>query len=266
MTPNAETAPLPAEIAEPAGASVGHAGPPPAFAGLEQGSEPGPPAAPRRIDRHYVAHEIFHLLHLEKGFLYTARELLLRPGASIRAFVGPERERHMKPVAFLIFSSLLFTLVSHVFHVDETYNAQVKLSFGKSSINGIMAWVQTHYGYANILSAVFYALSVRLFFRRQPYNFFEVMVLLCFVMGQGMLLLAVSAGLVGLVGERAYSIGLVVMGFGYPTWAIGQFFGPKRVGSYVRAFFAYALGYVLFYAAIVVVGLAADGVLKLLHG
>ncbi len=225
---------------------------------------PGPPAAPRRIDRHYVAHEIQHLLHLEKGFLYTARELLLRPGASVRAFIGTERERHMKPVAFLVFSSLLFTLVAHVFHADEIYNAQVQMSFGESSINGIMAWVQTHYGYANMLSAGFYAFGVRLFFRRQPYNFFEVMVLLCFVMGQEMLLLAVSAGLVGLLGERAYSIGLVVVGFGYPTWAIGQFFGPKKAGSYVRAFFAYTLGYLLFYVAIVAVGLATDGVLKLL--
>lgn len=72
----------------------------------------GQSATLKRIDKHYISHEIQHLLHFEKGVFYTAKELLIRPGNSIREFIGENRNKHMKPVAFLILTSLLisFTL------------------------------------------------------------------------------------------------------------------------------------------------------------
>lgn len=170
----------------------------------------------------------------------------------------------MKPIAFLILTSLLFTLVAHIFHADQIYNEKEKLTFKDSSIGAIQEWVRTHYGYANIIMGGFIALCVKFLFRKYKYNFFEISVLLCFIMGQGMLLLTVETFFLPLIGQAAYQIILTLVSFAYPTWAIGQFFEASKVSSYLKAFTAYILGYVLFYIAVIFVGLGIDLIMTLI--
>lgn len=225
-------------------------------------SECGQPAKLKRIDRHYISHEVLHLLHFEKGFFYTAKNLITKPGNSIREFINENRNKHMKPVAFLILTSLVYTLIAHFFHADEIYNSKEKLAFGKSSIGDIQHWVQTHYGYANILMGIFIALCVKLLFRKYKYTLFEITVLLCFVMGQSMLLLTLETFFVGLLNKQSYTIILSIIAFAYPTWAIGQFFNRTKLISYIKAFFAYLLGYFFFQIAIIIIGLTTDLIIK----
>jgi hypothetical protein len=223
----------------------------------------GQSATLKRIDKHYISHEIQHLLHFEKGIFYTAKELLTRPGTSIKEFIDENRNKHIKPIPFLILTSLLYTLIAHFFHADKIYNEKEKLLFVKSSIGDIQHWTQTHYGYANIIMGVFIALCVKLLFRKYKYNLFEITILICFVMGQGMLFLTLEAIFVGLLSKQAFIGILTVISFAYPTWAIGQFFDKSKVSSYVKAIFAYILGYTLFYISIIIVGLIVDLILKL---
>ncbi|MDN5481533.1 MAG: DUF3667 domain-containing protein, partial [Chryseobacterium sp.] len=61
---------------------------------------------PKRIDGHYILHEIEHVLHFDRGILYTIRELLIRPGENIRNFISENRSRLVKPVLFIIVTSL----------------------------------------------------------------------------------------------------------------------------------------------------------------
>lgn len=223
----------------------------------------GQAAKLKRIDGHYISHEIQHLLHFEKGFFYSAKELCIRPGKTIKEFIDTNRNKHMKPVAFLILTSLLYTLIAHFFHADEFYNKRDQLLFENSVIGDMLHWVQTHYGYSNILMGIFIALCIKLFFRKYQYNLFEITILLCFVMGQGMLLITFEAFFVGLLSKDVFMGILVVVSFAYPTWAIGQFFARKKMSSYFKAFLAYILGYLLFYMAIIIVGLAVDLIVKI---
>ncbi|RZJ27416.1 MAG: DUF3667 domain-containing protein, partial [Flavobacterium sp.] len=57
----------------------------------------GEPATLKRIDGHYIIHEIEHVLHFEKGILLTIRELLIRPGQNVREFISENRGRLVKP-------------------------------------------------------------------------------------------------------------------------------------------------------------------------
>ena len=169
----------------------------------------------------------------------------------------------MKPVPFLILTSLIYTLIAHFLHADEINKGKEQINFGQSSVN-ILNWVQTHYGYANIIMSIFIVLCVKLFFRKYQYNFFEIMILLCFVMGQGMLPITFVSCFVGLLNFNVYITIFSVVGFLYPTWAIGQFFDQTKILSYIKAFFAYFLGYLLFYLAIIPVGLITDLIIKIL--
>ncbi|MBO0929936.1 DUF3667 domain-containing protein [Fibrella aquatilis] len=222
----------------------------------------GKSAKLERIDKHYISHEISHLFHFEKGLFYTVKELFTRPGDSIKEFIAENRSKHMKPVAFLILTSLLYTVVAHYSHAEEFNNSSVKLDFGKSAVGSLLHWMQTHYGYANIMMVVFTACCVKLLFRKYSYNLFEIMVLLCFVMGQGMLLATLVSCFYKLVSPGVYMNLFLASGFIYPAWAVGQFFDKTKITNYLKAFAAYVLGSVLFYTALIFVGLATDLLIK----
>jgi hypothetical protein len=204
----------------------------------------GQAATLKRINGHYIIHEIEHVLHLEKGILYTIRELLVRPGENVRRFVSENRSRLVKPIIFIIVTSLIYTLVSHSFHIEEGYAPLGKTQ--KSSTGFIFKWVQDHYGYSNIIMGIFIALWLKFFFREHNYNLYEILILLCFVMGMGMLFLTVFVVFQGLTHVDFIQTGSLVS-IVYCTWAIGQFFGSKKPTSYVKAFVSYMLGMVTFW-------------------
>jgi len=214
----------------------------------------GQPVALKRIDGHYIVHEIEHVLHFEKGILFTIRELVTAPGKNIRDFFSENRSRLVKPIIFIIVTSLIYSVTSHFFHIEDGYVALH--GFENSSVSAIFGWIQQHYGYANIIMGVFIALWVKLFFKKYGYNFFEILILLCFVMGMGMLIFAFFAFLQGVT-----HIGLMpiagMFGFAYCTWAIGEFFSRKAI-NYFKAFWAYVLGYLTFCIAAFALGSLID--------
>lgn len=219
----------------------------------------GQPVNIKRVDSHYILHEIQHILHFEKGILYTVKELLIRPGQSIKEFINDNRSRLVKPILFIIITSLIYSIINHFFHIEQGYVAYSGQK--KSAIGLIVDWVQNHYGYGNILMGIFISFWLKLFFKKYNYNFFEILILLCFVMGVGMLIFSFFAFLEGLTKYRLMKIS-GPLGVAYCTWAIAQFFNKKKVTSYVKAFFAYSLGMITFTISIGILGFVIDTFIK----
>lgn len=219
----------------------------------------GQPAQLKRINGHYIAHEIEHVLHFERGILYTVRELLTNPGENVRHYISENRSRLVKPIIFIVVTSLLYSISTQFFHIKDGY---VNFEDDKESTTKlIFGWIQGHYGYANILMGVPIALWTKLFFRKYGYNFFEILILLCFIMGMGMLIIAVFAIIQGLT--HIYLMGFSgVLTIVYITWAIGQFFDKRKVASYLKAFAAYALGLGIFYLLVFMMGDIVDSIIK----
>lgn len=219
----------------------------------------GQPAQLKRIDGHYILHEIEHILHFDKGILYTVKELLIRPGKSIKAFISDDRSRLVKPVIFIIIASLIYTTINHFFHIEDGYISIHEVK--STAITAIFDWIQSHYGYANIIMGVFIAFWIKLFFKKYDYNFFEILILLCFIIGVGMLILALFALIQGItkIGLMQYS---GMLSFGYITWAIGQFFDRKKISSFVKALSAYLLGMITALTMAVLIGYLIDVIFK----
>ncbi|MDT0651925.1 DUF3667 domain-containing protein, partial [Autumnicola edwardsiae] len=174
---------------------------------------------------HYVLHEIQQVLNFEKGIFYTIWELLIRPGKNVRLFITENRSRLVKPILFIIVTSLMYSLVNNFFLIEDGY---VKYDEAEKSTTGIiLQWIQDHYGYANLIMAIFIAFWAKIFFRKYGYNFYEILILLCFVMGMGMLFLTVFAILQGLTNFGLMQIGGILF-IVYCTWAIGQFLTGKN--------------------------------------
>ncbi|RZM24707.1 MAG: DUF3667 domain-containing protein [Pedobacter sp.] len=218
----------------------------------------GHPIALKRISGHYLMHEIEHVLHFERGILYTVRELLLRPGTNIKRFFSEDRSRLVKPVIFIIVTSLIYTVVSHFFHIEAMVNHDLGV---QSTASKIMAWTESHMGYSNILVGASIALFIKLFFRNYTYNYFEILILLCFVMGFGMLIFAIFALLEGIT-HIDFKNTSAILAIGYCTWAIGHFFNAKKISSYLKAFFAYMLGMTSYYLLAILLGTLIDSILK----
>lgn len=206
---------------------------------------------PKRIDGRYILHEIEHVLHFDRGILYTIKELLIRPGENIKNFISENRSRLVKPVIFIIITSLIYTFVNHFFHIEQSY---IKIDGKKDlQLNAIDNWVQSHYGYANIIMGGFIAFWLKIFFKKYDYNFFEILILLCFILGMEMLMFSVFAIIEGLTKYHLMQIAAVIV-FVYFSWAVGQFFDKTKVMSYIKALISYILGMITFGLSIMILG------------
>lgn len=218
----------------------------------------GQPAKLKRIDGHYIIHEIEHILHFESGILFTIRELIINPGENIRNYLLENRSRLIKPIVFIIVCSLIYSITINIFHIEDNY---IKFEGGQSTTSDMFKWIQEHYGYANIIMGLFITMWLKIFFRKYNYNIFEILILLCFIMGVSMLIFSLFALFQGLIKINLMTIGGII-GIGYCSWAIGHFFGKSRVFNYVKAFFAYILGMITFTISTILVGIIIDLITK----
>ena len=219
----------------------------------------GQPTSLKRIDRHYIIHEIEHILHFERGILYTIRELITNPGQNIRTYLSENRSRLVKPVIFIIITSLIYTLTSHFFHIkEEVINFEVS---DKSAIGSILKWMQEHYGYTSILTGIFIAIWLKIFFKKYEYNFYELLIMLCFVQGISMLIFAIFAFLQGISHFNLLSFA-GILGVIYMTWGIGNFFEERKIGNYAKALVSFFLGTMTFYIIVFAIGISIDMLTK----
>ncbi|MFN8353146.1 MAG: DUF3667 domain-containing protein [Spirosomataceae bacterium] len=215
----------------------------------------GQPAKLKRIDGYYIVHEIEHVLHFEKGILYTIRELLTKPGQNVRDYISENRSRLVKPIIFIIVTSLIYSVASHLFHIEDHYVSYTQSK--QTTTVFLFGWIQAHYGYSNIMMGVFIAFWAKVFFKKYEYNFFEILILLCFVMGMAMLFLAVFAVIQGITHIDLMQIASMI-GLVYCTWAIGQFFDKRKIVNYVKALGAYLLGMLTFFLLVILLGTLVD--------
>lgn len=202
----------------------------------------GTPARTKRIDKKYVLHEVQHgIFHFEKGFLYTVKELFVHPGHSIRSFIQGERSKHYKPIGFVIVTSIIYSILSHALH----YKPDLKIPSG--NISKIFDWVGENYNYSNLIEILFIAFTLNWFFRKKGYNYFENLVLLCYLTGFGMLigvfcLIIAAITKLEIINSHIFTISIII----YTVWAVGQFYNNKYWWTYIKILIAYIVGFLLF--------------------
>ena len=102
-------------------------------------------------------------------------------------------------------------------------------------------WTEEYIGYANLLMGIFTAPWLKLLFWKYDYNIFEIVILQCFLLGTGMLMITITGVIESIIGLCFYyfSIGIYSI---YTTWAIVRFYKRSKFINYFKALFAYAFG------------------------
>mgnify|MGYP002361473672 FL=1 len=74
----------------------------------------GQKAEVSRLNWKSLGEELLHFLtHIEKGFITTSGQLLIRPGVVAQEYLEGKRKKYHKPVGFLLIWIALFTLIYH---------------------------------------------------------------------------------------------------------------------------------------------------------
>ncbi|GAB3639629.1 DUF3667 domain-containing protein [Spirosoma arcticum] len=233
-------------------------------------SQCGQRADTHPVNWHYIWHEIPHSVwHVDHGIAYTLRQLLTRPGHTIREFLEGRRINHYRPLALLFLLGAIYLFIQHGLGVSfvkvsqEMLNADVKDTPVRAQAfqTELFQLIERNQTLISILMIPFYAFGYWLLFRRQRYNYPELLVVQTFITNVHLLMSLVIVVLFWALGGSvaAYSVvmglSLVAM-IGYNTVTYYQLFRHKLrlITVALRSVAAFAIGYVLFMALVMLIG------------
>ncbi|MFN2439996.1 MAG: DUF3667 domain-containing protein [Chitinophagaceae bacterium] len=119
-------------------------------------------------------HDVFHFFtHLDKGFGYTIKQLVIAPGGMQRKYVEGERSRHQKPFSMFFICITIAALIRY-----WVYSAVLKYYDSGNPSEAIF-----FNEYMVIMQVVLLPLNIfitYLFFYKSKYNYAEIGVLLLY--------------------------------------------------------------------------------------
>lgn len=215
----------------------------------------GQKAKTKRITNKQVFNEARQrIFHYEQGFWYSSKELLIRPGHTIREYLEGKRVKHIKPVKFMFWASAISFLLFHLIGLDKDMAQKISEQQGASNPIGqqlsqkIFQVFTDHpaimmFGMIPLIASWSWVL-----FRRRGYNYAEHFVLNTFLMGELSLASIITLPISKLLGSIStttlpmtlFSVSLWVV---YFSWAYSQFFQQRTIGIWLKGGLAILLGY-----------------------
>lgn len=228
-----------------------------------------------RLDWSYLQEEVkYTFLHINKGLLYTAKQLLKRPGAAVRDFIDGKRVHHYKPVLFLFVTAGLYGLLSHYLGMEELMKQATagfqKNPYSKTQQEFMSAFynlMMNHYAIFELSILPIASFCSWLAFRKWGYNYVENIVINSFASGLRLLLYIIAFPLQFLA-KDSFAMMLLLNGFlgiftlGSTIWLYLGLYKGRDLGFVILRIALMAFYFFLFYLAAIiglVVYLAATG-------
>ena len=145
----------------------------------------GQAADTHKLSLHHIWHDLQHgLFHFDNGIFFTIKQLLTRPGHSIREFVNGKRVRHFKPLSFVVILATFYGLLSHYFINISFYSLPIQETKDIIGAYGaISSWILNHLAYSILILIVTTTVASYLTFKKQGYNIVEHLILNSFYRG-----------------------------------------------------------------------------------
>lgn len=225
----------------------------------------GQKSSVNRIDLSYLLTEVASsIFQVDRGFLYTIKELLFRPGHSIREFLLGKRVKHYKPVGFLLITSTIYVFSAYLME-RNTFIYDLALGFEEgaidadsgSEIESSLGWLSKYQVYIPLLILPLFSFSSYIAFIRSEYNYFEHLVINFYITGQQMIIYWLFGFL--FFKENVFMVTPIFIGIAYNFWSYSQIFdhirAPARFGKII-------LSYAYFIGGLLVAAFICIGILK----
>ena len=206
-----------------------------------------------------------NIFQINRGFLFTIKELFVRPGHAIRDFIDGKRKPFYKPLSFLLVTTTIYIFVSYLLNVDSFLaeilnnvkegfdNANQEKAKFKLTDGGIFDWLKTNQTYLVFLFVPIYSLASYIAFFKTKYNFYEHIVLQLYITGQQFTMIMLFT-CTFFFNQEILTIAILVSSIGYSLLTYWQFFKGKR---FVNIFLRYILIQILFYILYFIISFAA---------
>lgn len=139
----------------------------------------------KRIDRKYLWEEVqYTILHTNKGFLYSVKNIIKNPGKTAREFIDGNRVNHYKPIllafvlsgisAFISYKIIGLQKIMSDFYAKQHMNSQF--------MNDYMSFTSSYNSIMMLLLIPFFALITKLAFRKWGQNYYEHAVMNAYIL------------------------------------------------------------------------------------
>jgi Protein of unknown function (DUF3667) len=145
----------------------------------------GQRANTHKLNMHFILHDLQHgLFHFDKGILYTAKELLTRPGHTIREYLEGKRVRHFQPLSFVIVLATFYGLLYHYLIFSQIHVTLIDPQDDITGASGkIVTWMTEHFAFDSLFFIITTTLVSYFIFKKQNYNLAEHLALNTFSIG-----------------------------------------------------------------------------------
>ncbi len=138
----------------------------------------------KRIDRKYLMDELqYSIIHTNKGFFYSMKNILQNPGKTAREFIDGNRVNHYKPILLTFVLSGVFAFVSFKLiglnSIMEAYYAKLNLS--SDLVGQLMAFLTSYNSIIMLLLIPFFSLISQFTFRKWGQNYYEHIVMNAYI-------------------------------------------------------------------------------------
>ena len=219
----------------------------------------GQPTPAHRIDWHFLGHELEHgVWHVDRGFFFTLKQLMLRPGHFIRGYLQGRRAGHVKPVPLLLMSAAIVLLLGHYLLDGDVTGSSFTLGMeegmrgnpGSGKVDPQLVakvfgfakdWLNRHITLVTLLLLPFEAAAFKLAFRRVgQVNYPEWLVICTFLTAQTFVIWALFVPLQRRWPDAQPLMMLVAIAYG--LCSLAQFFqGYPRWKTLLRGLLGYGV-------------------------
>lgn len=218
----------------------------------------GQNADTHRIDFHFLLHEVQHsIFHVDKGILFTLKNLFTRPGHMLREYLEGRRQGQFKPVLMLIIIGSICGLLNHFLSEPEQIDFRQFDSKANNSklsnyldVSGfahflydVAMWFANHLAFTILMMIPVTALGFYLGFRKYGIYYTEWLIVFCYLSAQS---LAVYLLVIPLeyIFDRNFIFWYFAASMGLIFWGLIQFFHKKNsLKVSLRTAWSFALSY-----------------------
>jgi len=233
----------------------------------------GQPTPAHRIDWHFLGHELEHsVLHMDRGILYSLKQLMGRPGPLLRDYIEGRRGNQVKPLLLITMMSAAVLLLnrllvgtsivdggaSEALLAGQTLPAEMQRFMDASRTVG--AWIESHFAAFTLMLLPIEALVFRVVFNRySKLNYPEWLVITTLLTVQTFVIWTVLVLLHRWVPHTQALAG--ALGMIYTVVSLVQFFKQQPIWSTVwrsvlaLAVFSVASGMLVFAGTVAVMGI-----------
>ncbi len=200
------------------------------------------------------------IFQLNRGILFTAKELFIRPGKTIREYLGGKRKRHFKPLAYT------FTLSTILYFLSKYLGGETQISDFIEGFNGDenefknfpeflsqLDWLAKNYSYTILMLLPLNSLASYIAFKGFGYNYLEHLVLNAYITGQqAIIYLIVSLLKLGDLNSEIMATLSFLSSITYTFIVFWQFFSTgKKFSRILRFILTYFLDFILLLIGII---------------